>query len=414
MMISPIAVQLRSGLAIAQAYRVTNGPLAVLVIGDPTGRIQGLLSTDHGKCAHCPSLGEVLRQKKPLVTDRAVRTSDVVDGSTHFDLVIALDGWDRLLEVTQPVVRDEALAWLREHCTFMLTSAPRRPLAPDLNELGPYEVHSLFANFAYVSELPKVSNEPESSPPLLMASDWFLQAGQVWIPWTELHQIPSHVEGPSDRSGRTYMSGAGHVVKVDFVSSDYFERSQVIGEAAFLASASSERRRVLQLPEIRSIDHGRAIVTLVRDRVRADTACGLDPVAAVNSIIDEARRYSSVGLFHNDLRPWNVLWQNGRAILIDFADTAEEDLDARDLPQVLALAGTCAALLTKQIRAGVHFHTDVVSIATRAGILDWWPLQQQYGLPWFRLCQETTAVPLHHGQSAAQVMRQVLEASYAV
>ncbi len=407
-MIPRAMMQLQSVIAIAEKYRRTTGPLSVLIVGDPTGRMRDALLKERITCTACPPLIELLRNGKGLAAQHGSPSSNQVDSSEQFDLVLALDGWSRLLDVTQASVRDEALAWLADHCTFMLTRAVRRAIAPDLNEFGPYDVHSILRRFAYVSELPEARDEGDPFPPLLMASNWFMRVGQDWIQKADLERIGNQADGQGEYSARTFILTSGAVVKVDYVSPDYFERSQVIGEAAFLAGATPAHRRALQLPEVRYLDQGRAVVTLVRDQVPGDAAPEIDPVSQVHAVVEEARRYSSLGVFHNDLRPWNLLWNSGRAHLIDYADAADEDLDVRDLPQVLALAGTCAALLTQEIRAGVHFHHDVLSISAQSGLLQRWPLPRQFGSPWLRLCGDQVPLAFHSDLNAAQVMHEVL------
>ncbi|HEX2074533.1 MAG TPA: methyltransferase domain-containing protein [Geodermatophilus sp.] len=58
--------------------------------------------------------------------------------------------------------------------------------------------------------------------------------------------------------------------------------------------------------------------------------------AVVADLLESLRELHGEGLFHNDLRSWNVLWDGQRARLIDFADTAPVDTDG-DLVSLLWL-----------------------------------------------------------------------------
>jgi O-antigen chain-terminating methyltransferase len=59
--------------------------------------------------------------------------------------------------------------------------------------------------------------------------------------------------------------------------------------------------------------------------------------AIVADILESLRELHAEGLFHNDVRSWNVLWDGERARLIDFADTSRTDSDG-DLTSLLWMA----------------------------------------------------------------------------
>jgi O-antigen chain-terminating methyltransferase len=82
------------------------------------------------------------------------------------------------------------------------------------------------------------------------------------------------------------------------------------------------------------------IATVVYASVRGDLLGigGPMPVeqidAVVREVLDALRELHGEGLFHNDVRSWNVLWDGTTARLIDYADTSPVDFDG-DLGAVL-------------------------------------------------------------------------------
>lgn len=64
------------------------------------------------------------------------------------------------------------------------------------------------------------------------------------------------------------------------------------------------------------------------------------PVAQIEAIVRDLlqalQELHGEGVFHNDVRSWNVLWDGERARLIDFADASRIDFDG-DLASVLWL-----------------------------------------------------------------------------
>ena len=58
--------------------------------------------------------------------------------------------------------------------------------------------------------------------------------------------------------------------------------------------------------------------------------------AIVRDLLESLQELHGEGLFHNDVRSWNVLWDGEKARLIDFADASRIDFDG-DLASVLWL-----------------------------------------------------------------------------
>ena len=82
-------------------------------------------------------------------------------------------------------------------------------------------------------------------------------------------------------------------------------------------------------------------------------------------MLSEQQRWASAGLFHNDLRPWNLIWSGTDARLIDFADAGALDADVTYLPQAISLAGLIAWLLGMNFTTGPDFAAEVRAAAER-------------------------------------------------
>jgi len=183
----------------------------------------------------------------------------------------------------------------------------------------------------------------------------------------------------------------------------------LLSEAAFLDGVDERVRDSLGLPTVLSLRRGRAVTTLVREDLVGGPPPEVDQ--QLTAIVDVAARYAALGLFHNDFRPWNLLWDGDRATMLDFSDTSSLDDDVRDLPQVLALAGTLAAVATPEIRWGDVFHVDLLDLADRCGLFDAGPSERLFGDPWLRLPSRRDGIAVHSGMSAEQIVRTVLEAT---
>lgn len=85
------------------------------------------------------------------------------------------------------------------------------------------------------------------------------------------------------------------------------------------------------------------------------------------------------------------------------------DEDVSGLPQVLALAGTLAAIVSDEVGLGHSFQRDVIDVAGRAGLLDRWPLSVQRTRPWMRVAKLAELREPGPDRTAAAIMTRVLE-----
>jgi predicted Ser/Thr protein kinase len=320
----------------------------VLVLGDPAARICRELR-EHGLMITCCTD----LQSSPDADHAGALVSSLdslLDGGGRWDAVVALDGFDRINDVRSPVARSRMMHGLRQITDLLvLTPARRECPAPDLNDLGPYDTADLFACFPLLTEC-ELTPTGGSAGPLIVASTQLLGLGDQWVRASELRELSRTASGVS-HTVRTF-EWHDAIIKVEAASEHYFERCQALAEARFLTTVDESIAVRLSLPRVRLIERGRAVSHVLRDRVEGRS---LEPGEARGSpqllehVVSAAADLAACGLFHNDLRPWNLLYDGSNVRFVDWAEASTCDADVRGLPQVLALAGTLAALLTDEI-----------------------------------------------------------------
>ncbi len=389
--------------------------LRVLVLFDPDATICRMLAAAGDDVACCPDRQRGHQGGYGHVSEVCDDATSLLALDGRWDLVVAAEGWVRFRAVHSRAEADWILEWVRTHSDLAIIEAPRRVLAPDLNNLGAFEVHRILGGFQFHSELElSASADAAPAPPLILASDHWLLVGDEWFEAKDLIQFDADSVDTEWKTVRTFAAPGDRIVKVECVSEDYFERSQVLAEAVFLDHVGTELRESLGLPGVHSLARGRAVISLVRDRVAGIALRSVSPdeVALMQAaIVDISVNFAQAGIFHNDLRPWNVVWDGEYAAFIDFGDSSSRDDDVRGLPQILALAGTLAALATTEIRGGEDFHEDLLGVAQRAGILSRWPLSQQFTEPWLALPSARARLLLTRGMDAADIIETVLSAT---
>lgn len=316
--------------------------------------------------------------------DPIVHLAELAEESGPPNMIVFLGSLNRLRRTLLPIDYRNLLTWLRDNCDIAVLSAPRDPIAPGFVDFGPYNVEEIVTTFPYVMEFTSPTTCRSLVPPRLIVSRrWLWDSGS----WQKVDDAPRwHQTRLAGR--KTLEPHKSVILKQDAVSVDYNEVSDVTREARFLSSVSQKQRESLGLPKLFSHQSGRCINTLTREKVLGEVitrSCDYPTDQVITSLIQLAARYSQAGLFHNDIRPWNVLWDGNRIAFIDFAGVAELEDDTEGLPQVLALAATLSSLLFPSESERIPF-TDYAwglwrssEVAQRHGVAE------LMGQPWAQL-----------------------------
>jgi hypothetical protein len=354
----------------------------ILVLADASAAVCTSLSSISQNIQCCPDFQRVQGKLHPSIAYPSV--AELLHDDTYWDAVILASGSQRLRETNPPERFRLLLEWLAAHAGVVILEAPRKPLAPDLHDLGPYDVVDLLDPFTFVTEVASADEPPFSmSRPLLVASKFGAYVNGSWLHAGEV--TPAAIN--PDRPVQTFLID-GTVLKIERSSEDDFRHSALRSEAAFLTGVNPASRAHLDLPMLTSLHRGRAVNALTRTAVPGDPlapGCAATHEVPIGAVVSCAARWASAGLFHNDLRPWNLLWDGSSVRLIDYADSDSRDRDGQELPQILAFAMTVASLCTDEIPFGEDFLPAAMDLAREAGILDRWPVSDQVHGPWLRL-----------------------------
>lgn len=365
-------------------------PLTVLVLGDPSARMCTALIADGHRVACCPDLQRQDESRHTKIAAATVEELLEVDG--RWNVVVALAGFQRMQEVHTSATLTRMVKWLSQRCDLFIVEAPRLPLAPDLNDLGPYTVFPRLGSFLFVSELDDPPDTAQTSTrPVLICSDQGLLLFGTWIPSERFRPLfdPANI---SEKRVRTYLMD-DRVLKVELASEGYFDRCEALLEARFLSSTSEHERQQLNLPTVSVVHAGRSTNVVIRDYVFGASLspgkCTTNP-SLVAAVLRAASRWAELGLFHNDLRPWNFLVEGDQATLIDYSGVSNTDTDCQGIPQILALAGTIASLKSFDLPWGEEYLPALLALVSEIGLEQHWTFEQMMGddlqtSPWLSL-----------------------------
>jgi hypothetical protein len=257
------------------------------------------------------------------------------------NVFVLIDGMRRVHETHSRVKLVELLKWLGTNFQLLILEAPRQGIMPGKVDLGPYSAQVVLDSLTFVSEFVSPTTRVNSTSPRLFASQHMLidaleltQGSGI----SHFHQIEAHGQSST-------LLSETHVLKLDACSESYFERSEVASEARVLSNLSGHMRSRLRMPAPIHVNLGRAVNTFVRTRVPGAVRMDLvEDETEISLAVELARGYSAVGLFHNDIRPWNFVWDGEVPALIDYADLSVTESDTQGLPQILSLGCTLACL----------------------------------------------------------------------
>lgn len=298
----------------------------------------------------------------------------------QYDLVLCLNAFQGVLKQGGGQAAAQILTELgRKVAVGIFELAPSPPSRPSDGQ----DPRSLLEGFAFFHELGQ-QGDPASSDArrLYVASNryWCLdgQAG-AFDTW----QVDSHAMAQGTHQGtRRYFFGGGQCVKLSRL--DQADRGDLNlqehdNETSFLSSPPPG----FDAPRL--LLHGRndREAWLVREHVPGElllnvilTGKSYDPWAILHDVLAQLVALEAIGLYHNDLRTWNVLLRpDGHASLIDFGAISKHKADClwpRDI--FLAFFVFLHEILTGQIEPPITPRTIGASVGRFELLYSHWVL----------------------------------------
>lgn len=344
----------------------------------------------------------------------------LLESTETWDVIIMVEKVERLVETTKPSDLRNFALWLQSHSRLTIVAGQKEYSDPSRGDLGPWQIPFPDHEFTFATELAPA--DVYGKAPLLAFSDEWAWTGENWVALDHMVEtIPasnSHENATPLASNNFELVGSS-LLRIQQGSIDFFDRVEILEEANALQRFCCQEPHGPSLPLVNSVYTGDIINMVTRDffpgenLTRLPSWENIDLNEILLATLDEAIRYSEAGLFHNDFRPWNLLWDKPVIRAIDFSALSETDNDARGLPQVLALAGTLFWIAQHEstgpsITLFDDFDTELTAMA--APILADLGMQfpALYGEPWLQLSTHAQRVDIKAGMDFASIFRQLL------
>jgi O-antigen chain-terminating bifunctional methyltransferase/kinase len=298
-------------------------------------------------------------------------------GPNEYDLILGLSVFHHLIHLHGlEVVRERLLQ--AGHCV----SACLLELALDTEPLYwaqslPTDPRALLQGFPFVHELSRHGTHLSPIPrPLVVVSQryWVLPpaAGPI-----DSHQSESHAYARGHHKGsRQYYRSGGRLIKL--FRYDVDPELDNAGELAREAAVLRAPPPGLHTPRLLTFAEHESAGWLIREWLpgRLLSECLNDPSPpdagqVLLDVLEQLARLEEAGLYHNDLRVWNLLRQeDGRVLLIDYGSMVPE-------PQDRAWPGSpylSVFILVHELVTGEIHHPEPLRPAT----ISPWGLPQPY------------------------------------
>ncbi len=252
---------------------------------------------------------------------------------------------------------EEFMNQLQGSAQSVIMLLPRREVSPEFDYKSVYASRELVSRFKFFHEL----ESKDTLNPVIFASDSFYLDREKIVSAFDIEVFPSTVLGNENESVRTWIGKSGLLHKSELASVDFFERSQVAQEGNFLSQFQMDNPGSRFFPRLEKVSYGRAIVESVRELVPGRVLNEQDygNLQVIELFHSACLRFSSKGFFHNDLRPWNLLFDGSKIELIDFSDTSKRDSDMTGLRQIEGYIGTVLVLMGKMRILPVNFASTI-------------------------------------------------------
>lgn len=115
--------------------------------------------------------------------------------------------------------------------------------------------------------------------------------------------------------------------------------SSVEKEFKFLTNLSLIVKIQLRIPRKIVYNKGLTFDLLQRKKIKGIDLHKIETIQDSHKILKDfvrlCRKFSKARIYHNDLRPWNVLWNGKKCVFIDFENSERYDHDVSNYPQIL-------------------------------------------------------------------------------
>jgi hypothetical protein len=209
----------------------------------------------------------------------------------------------------------------------------------------PENKFDLLERYSYLKELTWLRSHCRGAfRPLIFGSDELIFSNNQLKQFKSEDIFQKHQYVDNNTLLRKTFKVENSIIKTEIHPQNMADSSEIFLESKFLISWSQKSDFELSFPRIIKLEKGVFISQFERDSIpgrRLDEAISSSNAHQIlERFLSLASKLAKSGVFPNDLRPWNILWDERDCHLIDFSSTDYFDRDVLLGPQVISFLAT--------------------------------------------------------------------------
>jgi hypothetical protein len=180
--------------------------------------------------------------------------------------------------------------------------------------------------------------------PLIVTSKNFAYTGKSIFKFESSQVHFEHPFSEGKQLNRRTINLGRKILKIELHSITKKSAPVVFEEFNFLEDKRIKENNAIGFPKVISTNYGEYVSQFSRESVegmRLDLALNLQNRTEIRkSLVSMTAELALSGVFPNDLRPWNVMWDGSACRPIDFASSGFVDRDESGIPQFMSFLAT--------------------------------------------------------------------------
>jgi hypothetical protein len=253
---------------------------------------------------------------------------------TKYDILFCLIPMYRMLTDLNFIKQKVFFEYILKNINTALWLIPRN------DERNPLDIYlqsqkdlDFYINYDYVFELARVKIAFNSVEyPILYTSKTILLINSRFYK----NDFGRSIRNAGSIFSRVYLI-KNKLYKVSLLNSDGY--STVSREFKFLSNLRLIDKIKLRIPIKVVLNKGLVFDSLQRKNINGIGLHEIKTISDSDKILKEfiklCRKFSKAKIYHNDIRPWNILWNGKKCVFIDFENSSRYDQDVSNFPQIL-------------------------------------------------------------------------------
>jgi hypothetical protein len=215
----------------------------------------------------------------------------------------------------------------------------------------PKNLFGLFERFSYLKELSWLRSHSRGAlRPIIFSSDELIYSSNLIKELKPENIFEKHEYVDGNTFSRKTFKVEESIIKTEIHPPNMANNSDIFLESKFLVNCSPEIASKFSFPKILGIEKGVLISQFERASITGkrldEVLTALNAEVILGRFVSLTSELAKHGVFPNDLRPWNILWDKEKCHLIDFSSTDYFDRDVHFIPQVVSFLSTADYILS--------------------------------------------------------------------